>query len=246
MGDVAVADLLLLIPSRGRPQNIARLAESMDRTCRADTQLVVGLDDDDPELDGYLAIDRPDFMAAVAPGMRRVVQWLNHLAGVHAGSASCLGHVGDDNVFETVGWDVRVIDALGRVPFCFADDKYPGRPTGTLCCHIFMRSAVVKALGYMGPPSIRHMYVDPVWMAWGQATGIEFLADVAIPHLHYSAGKSDFDDTYAGSLAETSHDLDAFNAYCASDLNRDIDLLNGALFSPPDLQRFKSDLNIPG
>ena len=35
-------DLVLVVPSRGRPHNVARLIEAMDATCRGDTTLILG------------------------------------------------------------------------------------------------------------------------------------------------------------------------------------------------------------
>lgn len=247
-------DLLLVVPSRGRPESVRRLMEAMRDTCRADTKLLVGLDDDDPAKLAYFNVAKDlagsldfEWELVVRPDLRGVVPWLNHLAVERAGDCRFIGTIGDDNVPRTDGWDLRVTEALERVPFCFGDDLYPGRPTGTLCCHVFMRSAIVKTLGYMGPPALKHMYVDPAWMAWGEAVGIEFLPDVVLEHMHYSAGKSEMDESYAASTALIPEDLDRFNAYCADPegLNADIARLRGIPWSEEQIGQFKADLNIP-
>jgi hypothetical protein len=153
-------ELLLAVPSRGRPHNIERVAGTLKETCQADTTLIVGLDEDDPTREQYpVGIDY-----------------------------QVVGSVGDDNVFRTPGWDLRIMEALQETPFAFGNDQYPSREPGTLSCHVFMRSEVVQKLGYFGPPSIAHMYVDVTWMAWGTACGITYLHDVLIPHLHYTTG----------------------------------------------------------
>jgi hypothetical protein len=38
-----------------------------------------------------------------------------------------LGHIGDDNVPRSAGWDVRIMESLERNLFCFGDDLDPGR-----------------------------------------------------------------------------------------------------------------------
>jgi hypothetical protein len=236
--------LAIVVPSRERPGSAERLIEAMRDTCRGDTKLVLGVDDDDPRLAEYLALDAD---RVVAGGMRQVVAWVNYLAVRYAQDYPYIGHFGDDNIPRTVGWDVRVEESLRDNWFCFGDDLYSGRPAGSLCCHIFMRSQVVQALGYMGPPCFRHMYVDPVWMAWGEALGIEFLDDVVLEHMHYSVGKSEMDTSYQASLATTDADAAAFNDYCRGQLNIDIAKIQAGAptFTGDEVDNFRAFHNIP-
>jgi hypothetical protein len=240
LGDV---DLALLVPSRGRPHNIERLVEAMDQTCRGDTTLVLGLDFDDPTLDEYAQFGQDAQIET--RDRRKLVPWLNVLALRRAGRYRCLGHIGDDNVPRTVGWDVRVMESLERNLFCFGDDLDPGRAPGSLSLTIFMRSTVVRTLGYMGPPEIQHMYVDPVWFAWGTQTSIEFLPDVVLEHMHYKVGKAGTDQSYLDSTGLIPSDCANYNAYCDDGLNRDISKLGGDPFTKEGLAEFNHRLNIP-
>jgi hypothetical protein len=234
-------DLLLVVPSRQRPHNIARLLDCMDRTCRADTALVVGVDDDDPALGDYRGLGAE--LVVLSGFQGQLVRWLNRLSA-RAGFRA-VGHIGDDNTLDTVGWDARVMESLERNLFCFGNDLDPGRPQGSLSIHIFMQSRVVRTLGYMGPPEIQHMYVDPVWFAWGTATSIEFLRDVEIPHHHYSLGRSPVDESYGRSTGLIPRDCAAYNRYCDERLNDDIAKLGGTPFTEEGLAEFNRRLNIP-
>jgi hypothetical protein len=245
-----MARLALIVPSRGRPHNIARLLDAMNQTCRGETDLIVGVDDDDPTLDQYLGFTGCEIQ--VKPGYRRqLVRWLNVLGGAAANDYSYVGHIGDDNVPRTVGWDVKIMESLerqGPVGFCFGDDLDPGRVPGSLSIHIFMTSNVIRRLGYMGPPSIQHMYVDPVWYAWGQATSIEFLPDVVLEHMHYTvSGKAPVDESYQHSTGLIPSDCGNYNAYCDDPhgLNTDVAKLGGIQFTPEALAEFNQRLNIP-
>jgi hypothetical protein len=240
VGDVALA---LLVPSRGRPHNIERLLEAMEQTCRGDTTLVLGLDFDDPSLAGYSAFSGDVEM--VTRDRCKLVPWLNLLADPRAHKYPYLGHIGDDNVPRTVGWDVKVMESLERNHFCFGDDLDPGRAPGSLSLTIFMASWVVRTLGYMGPPQIQHMYVDPVWFAWGTRTSIEFLPDVVLEHMHYKVGKAGEDESYTESTALIPEDCANYNAYCDDGLNQDIEKLGGEPFSDDELREFNHRLNIP-
>lgn len=239
---------LLAVPSRERPGNIDRLISTMAAMCQGETKLVVGLDTDDPRRRQYpQAAPGGPFFYEVQSGMRQVVAWINYLAVKYAGEYDIIGHVGDDNVFQTPGWDLAIADALTKTPFAFGNDLYP-RPPGSLCCHIFARSEVVTRLGYLGPPVLRHMYVDPVWMAWGKATGITYLHDVHIEHLHYSNGKGSYDNSYAASTAMMTPDFLAYGEYCRSGrLNEDIRKIDpaGRQYTPEELAIFQQGLAIP-
>ena len=203
-------DLLVAVPSRGRPQSVARLQEAMEATCRGDTTLLVGLDADDPARDEYSGW----VLRLVRDDLRFVVAWLNELTVPRAGEYRFIGALGDDFVPRTPGWDVRVMEALGKTPFAYGNEMFPGRAPGESCCHIFCRSQVVSALGYLGPPALRHMFVDNIWVQWGQAAGITYLDDVIIEHLHPSAGKAQTDETYQASAALMGADEQAWRAYC--------------------------------
>lgn len=217
-------DLLVAVPSRGRPGSITRLHEAMQGTCTADTQLAVGLDDDDAHF--YPRIPGVEYV--VRAGLRRVTAWTNELAVPRAGEYRVIGTIGDDNVPVTPGWDARMLAALEDAPLAFGNDENPHRPPGSLCCHIFMRSEIAAALGYLGPPCLRHMYVDDAWMAWGRAGGISYLHDVIIRHEHWTTGAA-WDQTYADSHALMDADRRAYERYCRKDLERDIAVIQGAV-----------------
>lgn len=213
----------------------------MKETCTAETRLVFRLDDDDPYLPNYRALDCEQ---VVRPGLHhRLVDWLNLLAGER--SEPFIGHLGDDNVPRTVGWDEQVHESLERNLFCFGNDLDPGRPPGSLSIHIFMRRTVVDLLGYMGPPQIQHMYVDPTWYAWGKATSIEYLHDAVLEHMHYSLGRSERDESYNHSTGLIPRDCRAYNDYCDDGMNADIEKLGGTPYSPEQMAEFNAALNIP-
>lgn len=219
-------DLGVFTPSLGRPHGIVRLRDAMAATCRGDTHLVVGLDEDDPRRGEY----PPGIEYVVRPDLHGVVAWLNELAVPRTGEYRFIGHLGDDFLPHTEGWDVRMMEALEKTPFAFGNDLYPRTP-GELPTNIFTRSEVVRALRHFGPPAIRHMYADAIWMDWGRAVGITYLDDVILEHLHYTVGKSPVDATYAASAPLMGPDEVAYRAYCADPdgLEADIRKIKGVL-----------------
>ena len=216
-------DLLLAVPSRGRPYNVDRLIGKMRDTCTGDTTLLLGLDADDPQLPLYKhlrGVDKSDtpikVEVVVRDGLRQVVAWLNELTVSRAEQYRFVGHIGDDNVPSTTGWDVQIMEALGKTPFAFGNDLNPNRPPGSLACHVFCRSEIITALGYFGPPTLRHMYVDNVWTTWGLETGITYLHETVLEHRHPTTGLAVHDESYAASEQWMTADHVAFAAYCAT------------------------------
>ena len=236
-------DMLVVVPSRGRPGNIERLHRAMLQTCSLDTQLVVGLDTDDEH--NYQRIDGVEY--EVRDDLHYVTGWNNELVKGRLGDYEIIAAgIGDDNLPRTTYWDTQVKWALEQVPFAFCNDLYPRAP-GSLSCHMFMRREVVEKLGYVGPPSIAHMYVDVAWMAWGLACGVKYLHEVIVEHMHFTTGKSQNDSTYSGSQALIGPDLENWHAYGRNGgLNADIEKLGGTPYTPESLAQFNANLFIPG
>lgn len=235
-------DLLVVLPSRGRPHNLERLYAAMADTCEGDTTLLVGLDADDQTRKDYPGEPSPgparegDVVQVQYPNSQPVLQyeirenmrsmvtgWINMLAVPRTGEYRYIGHFGDDCVPRTQGWDVQIMKALEDAPMAFGDDmEYGQRPRGSLCTHVFMRSQVIEKLGYFGPPSIKHMYVDLAWMTWGHVIGITYLPGVQIEHMHFLEGKAPFDESYQRSRQGIQEGYAALQRYVGWSLERDL------------------------
>jgi hypothetical protein len=223
-----VKDLLVVTPSRSRPQNIERLWGAMQDTCKAETDLYVGLDDDDPYVTAYPA--GPDYR--ILGGMQHnVVGWMNMLAAERGHNYRAIGHFGDDCVPRTPGWDTQILEALEKTQFAFGNDLSTDRPEGTLCTHVFMRRPTMERLGYFGPPVMRHMWVDLVWMTWGYAAGITYLPDVVIEHMHFMEGKAKKDASYAASRELIARDWEALLAYVQVPMGLNADIRKISVFA---------------
>lgn len=232
-------DLLVVLPTRGRPHNLDRLWKAAQDTCEGDTTFRIGLDVDDPALAEYqrYLYAHPEIQHEIQGGMQGMVTgWINVLSVPHVDEYRYIGHFGDDCVPRTKGWDVRMMEALEDTPMAFGDDmEYSQRPKGSLCTHVFMRSEIIRKLGYFGPPSIKHMYVDLAWMTWGHVIGITYLEDVQIEHMHFLENKAPFDESYALSRNGIAEGHAALNRYVEWGLERDLHKIC------PPLKRFTAE-----
>lgn len=193
--------LAVLVPTRGRPQNAVRLQQAFTDTDSLNATLIFVLDADDPELPGYweAAGDRRIRHLTVhdGEGGTGMTAALNYAATLHAGEYGALGFMGDDHLPRTAGWDAHVLGALGtdEPRIVYGDDLLQGANLPTAA---FMPSRMVRALGFMAPPVLRHLYVDNFWLELGERLGtLHYLPDVVIEHLHPAAGKAVMDERYA-------------------------------------------------
>jgi hypothetical protein len=223
-----MTDLLMLVPSRGRPASIVRLRDAWDATVTGDSRLVILVDDDDPTLAEYEAIERIELR--VGPRLR-IGGTLNAVAPILATETFAIGFMGDDHVPRTQGWDVAFVNALHRLGtgVVYGNDLFQGPNLPTA---VAMTANIVTTLGYFVMPGGVHLFLDNFWMAIGQGIGrMTYLDDVILEHLHPQLGKGDWDDTYVEANADATWSADeaTYNAYVANDLLRDLEKLRELL-----------------
>lgn len=228
-----MADLVVIVPSRGRPEAARTLVEAFRATCTADTLLAFAVDGDDPTRDEYVAAlggpsDRFGLTTYPHPdsNMTKALNHaaLRHLNNVDAPAPFAIGFMGDDHMPRTVGWDQAYLDALRELGTgtVYGNDLLQGHRLPTQCA---MTSDIVRALGFFAPPKQKHLYLDNFWRDLGKAAGcLRYLKDVIVEHRHPLAGKAAWDDGYqrvnAPEVAE--HDRLAYEAYQADGFDADV------------------------
>jgi hypothetical protein len=220
--------LVVICPSRARPENAAELIASFEATRGLDdTRLVFAVDVDDPERGRYpegwvWAVDPP-------PGCMNAA--LNAAARDQSviGDASVVGFVGDDHRFRTSGWDRQITDVLTEHGgIAYVDDLYQRINLPTMW---FVSRPIVEVFG-MGLPSLRHLWIDDYWKTLGEAADcLYYLPDVVIEHMHPYAGKAPMDAGYerVNSAEMIGHDRYAFEQWRTEQLATDVATLQTLL-----------------
>ena len=226
--------MLVIVPSRGRPENIRLLMAAWSGT-RTYAQLLVVVDDDDPEVDAYRDVmgDAPDWASLEVTPRKRLGPTLNEYAVRNAPLYDVLGFMGDDHRPHTHGWDRRFSVAIaqaGGVGLAYGNDLIQGANLPTA---VWMSSCIVETLGYMVPPGMTHLYLDDFWKALGMRLGkLAYLSDVVIEHMHPIAAKASWDDTYrecnSGEMYE--NDGKVFQAYLSETLDLDANAIRENCF----------------
>lgn len=185
----------ILLPSRGRPENVERLYKSLERTTRGKWEMLVRLDSDDPRLNEYMdGWALPRLRNYVGPRRLLSEMWnelLPHVDGHY------LMHGGDDITFETEDWDLEVTAQFppDGIAVVHGNDLSPN--SQRISTHSFVTRKWVDTLGYLCPPYFASDYND-LWLT-EVADALErriYLPNVIIEHHHPAFGKAEWDQTH--------------------------------------------------
>lgn len=204
-------DLCIIVPTRGRPDNIMALWSSFSETSDGSADLLIAVDDDDPFRHEYRDIATVSGFFYRQGSRLRLGGTLNETALEVAEIYPYVGFMGDDHRPRTQGWDGRYVDSLSRVHVVYGNDLLQGEFLPT---QVALRSSIVLRLGYMCPPGLVHFYLDNFWLEVGNyLNSIEYLPDVVVEHMHHSVGKSSSDSGYADVEAFISADKELYRQY---------------------------------
>lgn len=190
----------LLCPTRGRPHNMTRFAESAITLAEdpAQVEIVFYLDEDDTDSIATARALREDGVHGrdvIGPRIVLSSCW-NRCAEQALGDV--LGHMGDDIVFRTGHWDSLVESAFenydDRICFVHGRDGLQDERLGT---HGFVSRRWVDTVGYFTAPHFAHDYADTWLNEVALAIGRHvYLPGLLTEHLHPDAGKAPLDQTY--------------------------------------------------
>ncbi|MGW2010867.1 hypothetical protein [Streptomyces nigrescens] len=212
-------DLLVIIPTRGRPQAVPAIVDAWNQT-GATADLLFAVDTDDPELAEYkkhAAELKGDGRIRFTFGKRRrLCGTLNAQAVKAAKTYRYLAFMGDDHRPRPAAmpWDARVRECLSGGPgIVYGNDLLMGERMPTA---VAMTSDIVRTLGFMAPDCLVHLCLDLVWLDWGRGMQrITYLDDMVIEHLHPANGKAEVDAGYeeCNSQEQVSADSAAYYDY---------------------------------
>lgn len=212
-------DLLVIIPTRGRPGAVPEIMQAWDDT-GATADVLFCVDTDDPEVAAYkkhAAAYKGDGRVRFTFGKRRrLVGTLNVQAVKAAKTYRFLAFLGDDHRPRAAdkAWDARIRECLSGGPsIVYGNDLLQGEAMATA---VAMTSDIVATLSYMAPPALVHLCADLVWVEWGRGMGrITYLPDMVIEHLHPANGKAPSDAGYeeVNSPEQVSADSAAYYEY---------------------------------
>lgn len=218
-----MTSLAVIVPSRGRPQNIKDLIYAMNQT-KTTADLWVVCDEDDQELAGYQALGIENLLIfdRTQKGMARPLN-LAVRSILQSHKYSHFAFLGDDHRPRTMYWDLDFTNVLDQgLGMVYGNDLFQGENLPTA---IGMHGTIVRELNGMVPEGLFHLYLDNFWKQIGLDIGaLTYLPETIIEHMHPLAGKGQIDQGYLDVNAPEIYDADkiVFDAYMDSDEYRDL------------------------
>ena len=169
----------VLCPSRGRPLLAQTMLESAKLTAKKDAEYLFYVDDDDSCLKDYAKLDAK---VIVGPNVPTPVAY-NILADNTQGDMLLI--MGDDCVFQTPDWDVRMKQAVKpewRRDNAYIVSAHDGRELNSHG-HFALGRGWRDALGYLLPPIFRHWCTNMFTIDIAERINrLSYLQDVVLQH----------------------------------------------------------------
>jgi len=227
-----VTDLVVIVPSRGRPASVDRLVRACALTCRADTRLHFAFDLDDPHLEAN--IKAAGGHAYMLGKRDTLTGWTNKIAarvvrapagGARYGPVAAMASFGDDHLPVTVGWDEQLLAALPEHGgYSYPNDER--RDDVPEACVI--STPIVAELGWFCYPGVTHWYNDNIWRDIGAGAGcLTYCPHVIVRHLHPNVTGQPGDQTYADAAESFNADLGAYQRWKLRESAHHINIVRG-------------------
>jgi len=170
-------DLLVICPTRERPEKLARMYDSFVKTKFGRTSLILCVDvDDATEYDYNCTI-------SVEPHKNNT-QIINDIFCKFP-DYKYYSVTNDDFIYKTMSWDTMLMQKGINFGEDGTNRKFPVTSV--------IDGDIVRALGWLQMPTLEYLYGDTVWNILGyQADCLKYNKDVIIEHDHFLFGaKSD-------------------------------------------------------
>lgn len=195
----------IVVPSRNRPGNIARLLKSLKNVSNDFNKLdiIIRLDKDDKDLEGYIKETKKYINIQVKIDNKR--ENLSDLWDecYHLTKYPLIMMCADDVIFRTKDWDKKITNRLKNpertLYLSWCDDKNQGKNMPTLP---ILSKAWVEAVGYFVPKGYVCDFCDVHIQNIAEKLerfGIKVMwyhKDIVVEHMHPTVNKGKWDKVY--------------------------------------------------
>lgn len=210
--------VLVIVPTKNRRDKVIEFYSSWKLNSTI-SDLVFPINDDDTSYDGLDFGENTSFIKTPARSMNEA---LNYTAVKFSREYRWLSFMGDDHRTKTFGWDASLTEGIPTLGVAYGNDLIQKENLPTA---VVLTSNIVSAIGYMAPPTLRHLYLDNFWLDLGKRIGrLYYRDDVIIEHMHYTVGKSQADQIYqeVNSSGMFERDRIAYESYKQTLFEQDI------------------------
>lgn len=237
----------LLCPSRERLNKFITFTSSVFSTVEDinNIEIVLGVDDDDPKIDSYKRIAKNlNFVTLIIFKSKLFrEEGLSGLWNIMAekSTGDIIAMVGDDMIFKTVNWDVKIIETFKQqkdniyLIHCNDGMRGPGNKYAAvdpLAVNSFIHRDYIDAVGrYVQteePNIFQDTYLDTLFKTLDRKI---YYHDIMIKHLHFSEGGTK--DATSERLEETRVGIwdnnDLFKRKLTPVIQRELKILEGII-----------------
>lgn len=197
-------NLLVICPSRGRPLMCLTMAQSFRRTATSGTDLLICIDEDDPQLEKYKELLK-NFKLVIGP-RATTTEIINRNIDLEY---NYLSVTNDDFFYKTEEWDHKLIMSIifgGNPGIAYGNDLCAGVHIPTTSV---ISREIIATLGWLQLPGLKHLFGDNVWCQIGRgAKCLHYNQEVFIEHRHVFARKMQEDETFKFTNSKEMYEHD--------------------------------------
>jgi hypothetical protein len=220
---------VIFVPSRTRPSRFGKTVEQLLKVSRY-SEIIACIDED--EYAHYPVFSNIVYEICPKPDTPGVNEKLNRVAYKYKADFDYMLWVADDVHVYTYDWDKKLIDAIKGVPMgiSYPEDSIQGEnlPSNGTC----FDTKIVRALGYLAPPELLHLYIDNFWKLLGEnLKTLRYCPDIKLTHNHAVVDGTLIDKQYQDLNSPSSYlrDKNAFDLYVKNRFSSDLHILRSVI-----------------
>jgi predicted SAM-dependent methyltransferase len=219
----------ILVPTLNRPQNMEKLAISINDTTKfhENVEIIFGIQEDEKSFQKALELQkickisvRPEPIQRFLNGKINLSFLWNQLYA--KASFPIMGYFGDDVIFHTPGWDeeIRHEFEVDKAVLVCCNDVHVQR--GRVATLFFTHKAVHEKFGFYLDDRFQRWYMDTYWdRVYRNAGKLHYREDLIMEHLHPTKFPEKIDATYQSIEAFKDEDGRLWNSSAVqNDLNK--------------------------
>lgn len=186
-----------ILSSLGRPERIRRVIDSYEW---GGESIILALAEHDTHLREYLARRYPSQWQIEIVPMFGNGPTYNEILRRYP-DETCYGFLADDALLDTPQMLRELEDEAGAWNVAYANDQHWGEKLPTMPC---LGGALVRAVGYLAPPTLIHWAIDTAWGELGRRLwSLRYRDDLRYTHLNPVWGTAEDDPTYRKARANS-------------------------------------------
>lgn len=195
-----------IFATRSRLENCKRFIENWEKT-KASTKVYLRLDNCDPYLDQLTKLNWPNHFEIIIGPREGLRAALNEGFNKYP-NENWYGLLADDLVPQTFEWDNLLVKKAGQKEISYPNDL-GGKPK--LPTHPVVGGDLVRAVGWFGLPSSKHLYLDTAWKTIGEHLKcLHRMPDVVVEHVHPFWNKTNSDLIYKENKIRSVNDKENY------------------------------------